>query len=162
MPSGPTGLEFVTSGTYQREVSTDSAFDLTAGTEKELPLLATHIVCTEDALLSWIRMFWNVSASDERTVYEWFVIRCQAADSTQDLSTNTVVEDLQRAKKILKRGLVSQSHYLAGGNKIQKLELFNVKLSRGEELRLLIRPLFSNTANHVIMYALLEWRQVGA
>lgn len=162
MGSGPTGLQFVTSGTYQREVVNQSGLDLVVGTEAEIPELATNIVCTEDALLSWVRMHWAHYSHTEAELYEWFVIKCQSSDGIQDLSSATVVEDLQRLKKIFGRGVVTQCAAAYGKVKVMKLEFFQVKLNRGEELRLVLRPILANTASAGKYFAVLEWRQVGA
>lgn len=158
------GLEYVTSGTYQCEHSPPTALSVVADTEVELGLLATNIVCTEDALISWIRYRWAVWSIDEPLVFEWFLIKCQSTDAIQDLSDNLVIEGLQRDSKIFARGVQVEP---VGGRDatapvLHTHQFYNVKLKRGEELRMVIMPYSSCTASHAFAVQLLEWRQVGA
>lgn len=159
--SGGTGLDYVLSGTYQCASTTTTSCTFTTDTEFELPLLATSIVCIEDALLSWVRYRFWCWGGDEQAFYEWFVIKCQSTDATQDLSSSTVLEDLQREHRIIKRGAVATPVTTSMRGKPIMIELFNLKLVRGEELRLLVRPLYTGTASHGKYIELCEWRQVG-
>lgn len=162
MPAGEPGLQFVTSGTYQRAVTAATVCSPTSGTEFELPLIAANIFCTEDAMLSWVRYQFLLAANNEYCAYEWFILKCQSTAGIQDLSDSTVVEDLQREKRIFSRGLMINPPCEDSVPRLVKVEYFNVKLNRGEELRCVIRPLRTNGANTGVYLELLEWRQVGA
>lgn len=168
MPRGTSSagvaVKFVTSGSYQREVSVWNDFTMTVNVENEVTGSASAVNgLTKDELYSWVRHWFAIQASDEPSAYEWFQILCLSSDALQDMSDSAVVEGLQVTKKILARGLVHhQPHYLAYGTKLIKTEYFNLKMPYGWELRTIVRPLRTNTTNHAQKFEIIEYRKVGA
>jgi hypothetical protein len=153
----------MTAGTYQRELSSQTAITWTGGTETEVTALANSIVANvadQDEMWSWIRFQFYVGHSSAFMYYEYMVIKCLATDATQDLNSSSVVESLHKQSRIFARGLM-YSCSSAGASKPIKLELYNVKLEYGEELRLLIRPLHDVVGATGMVYGLLEFRRVG-
>lgn len=158
-----TAVSYVTQGTYQREIEALSGQAWTSGTEFELETVSDNIVAAtanKDELFSWVRGNYIVSISGTNMVYEWMIIRMDSADALPDLNSSSVVEALQKDKRIFARGFEYISNTTYQTPRRIKFELYNVKLRYGEELRLVIRPL-STTADAGIVNGLFEWRQVG-
>jgi hypothetical protein len=156
---GQAGLDYVLSGSYQTEEQAWATRDLTENVEQEIALLSDNIAApTDDVLLSWIRFRWTCQTLDEPVAYEWYLLKCKSTDALQDLSDELVIEAMQRDKAILKRGTYILG-YATVGYKMTTIQLYNVKLERGYELRLVIRPIIST--GHCKSWARLEWRQVG-
>lgn len=156
-------MSFVTSGTYQRTVSTSVAQDWVADTEVEVPEVATNIKssATSDALFSWVRYLGYVWRSDGDYAYEWMLIRCGTGEATQDLSDASVVEALQKEGRLFARGFFANASTASGGRPTKiAFEVYNVNLPIDNELRLVVRPLVGAT-DTIQYYSVLEWRQVG-
>lgn len=158
-------MQHVTKGTYQREVFSSQVNTFTAGSEFEISNLAAHAVAStasKDEFFSWIRCKAYVCSVAEGFCYEWMVIKCDAADALQDLNDAEVVEELHKEKRIFARGLELSCDRDSGGPiKAIKFELFNISLDYPEELRLVIRPITTTSADAGTYMGLLEWRQLG-
>lgn len=157
-------LDFVAEGTYQRTtVSVDTA-TFVAGTEYEVANVANLILAStanQDEMYTWIRGMMFVYDTATAMCYEWFVIRCEITDATQDLDDSTVAEALHKDKKIYARGLIMAPDPDMGGPvKPIKFEFHKVRLRYGEELRLLLRPILVSGGATGYVKGVLEWRQV--
>lgn len=159
----PASVSYVTQGTYQRELIASTGQAWTAGTEFEVATVSDNIVADtadRDEMYSWVRGMMMLYISAAANIYEWMVLRMDSGDALPDLNTSSVVEALQKDKRILCRGYEYCTHPTYNPPKRVKFELFNVKLRYGEELRFVVRPLIT-TADAGNIYGLLEWRQVG-
>lgn len=160
----PASVSYVTQGTYQRELIASTSQAWTAGTEFEVSTVSDNIVADtadRDEMFSWVRgmlMFYITAASN---IYEWMVLRMDSGDALPDLNSSSVVEALQKDKRILSRGFEYVTHPTYNVPKKVKFELYNIKLRYGEEIRFVVRPLVT-TADAGNIYGMLEWRQVGA
>lgn len=160
-------IAHVTKGTYQREIGDSVNQTLTAGIEYELTDVASNIVAaTADKaeLFSWIRGFYYVWCTSQPTSFEWMLLRLDTGDANPDLDTSSVVEKLQKEKRIIKRGFLLQGDLIGTGGQVKpiKFELYNLKLEYDEELRLLLRPIYASAAADNCVNGILEWRQVQA
>lgn len=152
-------IDFVTSGSYKRDLTYSGDYDGTQNTEHELEELATAVLAdTQDELYSWIRYQGYVISEGTSVAFEYAVVKCLSTDSLQDLNDDAVVELLQKEGKLFTRGWVVQSPY--GHPKKMSFEFFNVKLKAGEELRLIVRPQL--TWADAFRFSDLEYRKVGA
>ena len=163
MTASSSAVRHVTSGTYHRDIIIQRSLTFTAGTEWEVPELATNIVADDgrDALFSWVRCVFWVYDEGTRHLYEWFVIRCDKDEALQDMNTDSVVENLHKQGRILRRDIVQVFDPEAGNIKKNKFELYNVKLDDDEELRLVVRPITTGGASAGAADGVLEWREVG-
>lgn len=156
-------IAFVTQGTYQRDIISLTGQAWTAGTEFEIADVSDVIIADtadKDELFSWVRGQMYIFISGSAAAFEWMLLRQDTADGLPDLNTNSVVEELQKDKRILARGFyLTATHSYQPPPKV-KFEVYKVPLRYGEELRLVVRPL-STTADQGTVYGLLEWRQVG-
>lgn len=152
----------VTAGTYNRVTIAADTLDWTSGAEWELTDLATNVAASgKDELYSWIRAKIYVCATGERCVYEYAVIKCASTDALQNLDDSPTVELLHKQHKVLARDIMMVPAPVNSSVKPVKFEFFNVQLNDGEELRLVIRPIATNTVDLGTYYGLLEWRKVG-
>ena len=157
-------VEYVTSGTYQRQDWLATAQTQTVGTEYEIAYVSGVIVAetaNKNELFSWVRGQVFLYETAQYSAFEWFLVRMDTADAIPNLDDEPTAEKLQREKRIMSRGLICQGHPTYGGLRPIKFEVFNVKLVYGEELRLIIRPLVASGAAQSTHFGLLEWRQVG-
>lgn len=152
-------LEHVTRGTYQREILDASTQTWAVGTEYEVSDVSDALVAsTQDEMFSWIRLqAWIYSASIGLR-YEWMLYRCLSSDGLIDMDDEEDMEYLFKQKKIFVRGLLAQPNP-AYGLKMIKAELYNVKLSAGEEIRLAVRPMTAATDG--AWKGTLEYRKIG-
>lgn len=157
-------VQFVTSGTYQRDIVYQDSIQWAAGTEDEVDQVATSIAGsgTEDTMYSWIRgKIYINNNSGEHMCYEWALIKCQSADAMQDLNDAAAMEKLMRESRIFGRDI-----WACGATRTSlkpvKFELYQVKLQVGEELRLVVRPVVGSAAGSVGYMGLIEYRKVGS
>lgn len=157
-------LSHVTSGTYQREIISQTGLTFAAGTEAEVTAIAANVIADDakDALFSWVRVSFVLYSTAEEMVYEWALIRCDKDDATQDLNDSPTVELLQKEGRILKRGMATVPVPSNSPVRWQRFSVYQVQLFDDEELRLLIRPITGSSAATGRIYGLLEWREVGA
>lgn len=156
-------IAFVTQGTYQRDIVQLTGQAWTAGTEFEIGDISDVIIADtadKDELFSWIRFQGYVYINSTIGIFEWMVLRQETADALPDLNTNSVVEELQKDKRILARGFYMTAYPSYQPPPKIKFELYKVPLRYGEEIRLVFRPLVT-TADQGTVQGLLEWRQVG-
>lgn len=161
---GSQAIAHVTSGTYHRTLIDTAPAQWVADTEVEETHVSTEIVADDgrDALFSWIRVQFYLYDTESRTFGEWMLIRCDAGEALQDLNDDTVVENLHKQGRILRRDLFMSCDPDGGSIKRHKFELYNVKLDDDEELRLVIRPWVSAAAATCFVRGIIEWREVGA
>jgi hypothetical protein len=159
----PSAVSYVTQGTYQREIVGLTAQAWTTGTEFELGTVSDNIVADtadRDELFSWVRLQVALWIGSAYNIYEWMVLRMDSADALPNLNDSATVEGLQKDKRILSRGLEWNPNITYGRPRVVKVELYNVKLRYGEEIRFVVRPLVTTAASGEVQ-GLLEWRQVG-
>lgn len=158
-----TSLQQAVAGTYQTEQVALTNIDFTVGTEYEVAVIATSILAntdSKDEVFSWIKLGAVAGDTASAWAYEWFLLRCNITDATQDTDDEAVMEALQKDKKVLKRGFLSGGNASYTGWRKLEFELFQVRLRYGEEIRLLINPLYTGGATNCL-YGRLEWRQQG-
>lgn len=165
--SGPTSsaaVAHVTSGTYHRDLIENTGLTLVEGTEYNVGAIQTNIVADDgrDALFSWVRCQLWAYDTTKRAFGEFALIRCDAAEGTQDLNSDTVVENLHKQGRILWRKIAHSCAPDGGGISLHKFEVYNVKLDDNEELRLVYRPWNGSAASSFDFKGILEWREVGA
>jgi hypothetical protein len=168
MPKGvrrSPAVDFVTGGTYQRNVVNETGITFTAGTEIEGTSLASVIVADvadQDSLFSWVRGKLYIYHNSLPIIFEWMIIKCLGTDALQDLNDNAVVEKLHKESRIMARDVSYGGTPTYVPPKNIKFEFYNVKLDTGEELRLVIRPILGGAGATGVICGLLEWREVGA
>lgn len=157
-------ISHVTSGTYHRDIISLADQTWATGSEFEVTTVASHIVADDsrDALFSWIRAKMYIFSIAERQFYEYAVIRCDKDEALQDLDDDTVMENLHKQGRILRRDLIMCCDPDGGSVPAVKFELYNVKLDDDEELRMVVRPIVASSAASGNVFGLLEWREVGA
>lgn len=159
-------MDWVTQGTYNRELIYHAAVSFTAGTEYEVTAVATNIIANDsrDALFSWIRaQIMVVYTGADFLIMEWALLRCDKDAATQDLNDSETMELYQKQGRILHRGLFACGDITSGGSYARiNFEKFKVVLPNDEELRLLLRPMGTTADSSTYIAGVLEWREVGA
>lgn len=155
-----TALEHVTRGTYHRASVDTGSQTWTISTELELDELSDVLAASgKDEMFSWIRyQFWLYSAASACR-FEWMLVKQLSTEALPDMNDDATMEYLFKERKIFARGLMAQTAPTYGVRMI-KGELYNVKLSDGEELRFVIRPMTAGLSD-MAEKGLIEYRQIG-
>lgn len=159
-------MKHVTSGTFNIAYLTSTGEQYIIATSNEVAAPALYLKADDkDEMYSWIRLNAFIFDSADDLIFEYALIRCLQDDALQALDDADTLEYLMKEKRILKRGIHAAPCYGATTGSVPKklaFELYQVKLRTGEELRLIIRPIYpAITGNSVHELGTLEWRKVG-
>lgn len=154
-------LDYLSEGTFESYRNRLTAQTFTIGTEFEVLSIAANITANaenRDMLFPWIRAkVYVYDSTPGHSMFEWFLVRCPAADGLQDLSDIDVMDALLKEKKILARGVVSQPGASYAPLKPIAFELYRIRLKEDDELRLICYP-WTNNAATLVVDSILEYR----
>lgn len=154
-------VRHVTSGTFRRELGSETAIQFAAGNEDNVTVVNEHLTTvTRDEMFSWFRIDCLVQSTSEQVEFEWMLVRWPSG-SQIDMNDSTAMQDAQKQGRIMQRGMIAQPQRGYARPAIIRVEKYKVQVPLGEEIQLLIRLIAATAGATVVFYTILEYRQVG-
>lgn len=160
-------LKVISQGTITQTWTTNTAQDFTAGTEKLLGGVSTVLLASaNDEVINWMKLMFVVFPDNQVAnfaLYQWWLIKQKTTDALPNFdSANFEYDRLIRNGQVLGRSkdIVAVGNDAYTNHRCITVEKYNIRLQKGEELRLVIRPL-NTIADGVYEFTALEYRLAG-